>query len=172
MTFDNSNNIVYISLGSNLGDRLNNIVQATKFIEKRIGKIIDKANIYESIPDGFHSNHLFLNTALSCSSSLPVEDIIIILLAIEAELGRTRNSKGHSDRTIDLDFLAYNDLNFTINSDNLILPHPRMLDREFQIIPLIEVAKSKLTRQIEDHLQKDKSIILKTHQMVKLDLHY
>lgn len=158
--FDNSKKDVYIALGSNIGDRLHYFTEASNLINSQIGQVVQKASIYQSAPVGFESENLFYNSALRCQSDLPPEEILEKLLFIEAQLGRKRLTEGHSDRTIDLDFLLYESFDYQYESKKLILPHPRMLDREFQLIPLLTIATEKVVQQIEHLKTKQKAEIL------------
>ena len=120
---------VYIGIGSNLGDRKEHIENAISFLHKIIG--IEKlmvSEIYETKPvDGPLQND-FLNGVIKIETILSPEELWDKLLDIEIKLGRTREIK-NGPRTIDLDILLFDD--FKINTSNLIIPHPRMYQRDF-----------------------------------------
>ncbi|GAB4454735.1 MAG: 2-amino-4-hydroxy-6-hydroxymethyldihydropteridine diphosphokinase [Bacteroidia bacterium] len=128
---------VYLLLGSNLGDRLYFFYQAISFIEKNIGKIIQKSSIYETESWGVENQPLYLNQVIKINTNLIPNDLIASILNIESLLGRKRNWKWEA-RVIDIDILYINDL--VINTNNLIVPHPRLHQRKFTLIPLCEIS--------------------------------
>ena len=125
---------VYVSLGTNLGDKDNNLRTAVRLMQERIGKVISLSSFYETAPWGFQSEHSFLNAAACIETRLSPEQ------QIERELGRTQKSSGNAykDRLIDIDLLMYDDLQ--IHADQLVLPHPLMTERRFVLEPLAEIA--------------------------------
>lgn len=131
-------NLIYLSLGSNLGSREQHIEEAIKLIQNRIGGIGQVSRFYESEPWGFSSACRFCNCCLSLKSSLAPLPLLDILLEIELALGRLREGKGYSDRVIDIDILFYGDMQ--MNHPRLTLPHPSMGDRRFVLAPLVEIA--------------------------------
>ena len=132
--------IVYLSLGSNLGDRNHFIDCAICEIDKRIGEVTKVSNRYETEPWGFISKNKFINVAVEVKTLLPASEVSDIAHKIEEELGRTRgiNSTGYEDRVIDIDLLMFD--NIISNNESLTLPHPKMHLREFVLIPLREIA--------------------------------
>lgn len=132
--------VVYLSLGSNLGDRDNFIDCAICEIDKRIGEVTKVSNRYETEPWGFISKNKFINVAVEVKTLLPASEVSDIAHKIEEELGRTRdiNSTGYEDRVIDIDILMFDDV--VSNDNTLTLPHPKMHLREFVLIPLREIA--------------------------------
>ncbi|AUC16218.1 2-amino-4-hydroxy-6-hydroxymethyldihydropteridine diphosphokinase [Tenacibaculum sp. SZ-18] len=132
--------ITYLSLGTNRGDKFNNLQDAINLIAEEIGNVVDIASIYETTSWGFVSDN-FYNTCIKVSTYLPPEELILRLLKIEKELGRIRKEGNeYSDRLIDLDILLFDDE--IIFSKNLIVPHPRMLERKFALAPLAEIANT------------------------------
>lgn len=109
-------------------------------IEKAIGNIELHSSFYQTSPWGFESNDEFINKAIVVNTLLDPNDIMITLLEIESNLGRVRedNKDGYQSRTIDLDILLIDDL--IIENDLLIVPHPRMKERKFVLVPLAEMA--------------------------------
>ena len=130
----------YLSLGTNLGDKRQNLQAAVKLIEERIGSIDSLSSFYETAPWGFASEHTFLNAALSVHSSLSPLQVLTLTQTIERELGRTHKSVNgqYSDRLIDIDILLCDDL--ILHTPTLQIPHPLMHLRSFVLQPLAEIA--------------------------------
>lgn len=142
--------ITYISIGTNQGDKLANIQQAINLIADKVGAVLKVASVYETASWGFNSNN-FYNTCIKVSTYLPPEQLILRLLSIEKELGRTRkDTNEYSDRLIDLDILLFDDE--IIFSKTLIVPHPRMLERKFALVPLVEIARNVIHPIEKKHL--------------------
>ncbi|MCH3884163.1 2-amino-4-hydroxy-6-hydroxymethyldihydropteridine diphosphokinase [Tenacibaculum aquimarinum] len=136
----------YLSLGSNQGNRLENLQNAINIIADTIGDVLKIASVYTTQSVGFKGDD-FLNTVIKVTTYLPPETLMQSLLSIEKELGRTRSNSGnYENRKIDLDILLLDDT--IISSENLIVPHPRMLDRKFVLVPLVEIA-SEFSHPIE-----------------------
>lgn len=131
---------VYVSLGTNLGDKDNNLRTAVRLMQERIGKVISLSSFYETVPWGFQSEHSFLNAAACIETRLSPEQLLLVTQQIERELGRTQKSSGNAykDRLIDIDLLMYD--NLQIHSDQLVLPHTLMTERRFVLEPLAEIA--------------------------------
>lgn len=145
---------VYIILGSNIGDKKNYIDKACVEIEKEIGTIKLYSSYYQTSPWGFESNDEFLNRAIIVSTILEPNHVMTILLEIEGDLGRVRSDvvDGYQSRTIDLDILLIDDL--IINNDLLIVPHPRMAERKFVLVPLEEIASDFIHPQEKLSIKK------------------
>lgn len=131
---------VFLGLGTNLGDKKNNLLTAVNNIEEKIGKVTSLSSFYETEPWGFESENSFLNAALCVETSLEPMAILRIIKDIEIEMGRTQKSvnRMYSDRIIDIDILLYDDL--TMATEELTIPHPLMKERDFVIKPLMEIA--------------------------------
>lgn len=131
---------VYFSLGTNLGDKEQNLRLAVQNIEERIGKAISLSAFYATAPWGFTSENTFLNAALCVETQLSPLEILKITQEIEREMGRTHKSVNgaYSDRLIDIDLLLYDDL--VLDTPELKLPHPLMQERDFVMRPLAEIA--------------------------------
>jgi 2-amino-4-hydroxy-6-hydroxymethyldihydropteridine diphosphokinase len=130
-------NTAFIALGSNIGNRYDNITSAIKrLISYSEINLVNYSSIYETDPVGYEDQDLFLNMVIEVQTSLSAMDLLDLCLKTELELGRKREIKW-GPRTIDLDILTYNQEN--IESEKLIVPHPRMLERAFVIIPLLEI---------------------------------
>jgi 2-amino-4-hydroxy-6-hydroxymethyldihydropteridine diphosphokinase len=128
---------IFISLGSNLGDKLNNLEVACEQIEQLVGTIEKKSKIYETEPWGFETSDQFLNQVILVQTSKTADEVMKSLLLIENDLGRVRNDVQYSSRSIDLDILFYGDQ--TINTDLVNVPHPRLHARKFILIPLMDL---------------------------------
>ena len=133
---------LYLSLGSNLGDREQMLRRAIQLIGERIGTVLRVSSFIETEPWGFQSEHPFLNAACLVQTTLSPEQCLDETQKIERELGRRRKSKDgvYHDRPIDIDLLLYGDLK--LSTPRLTLPHPHMLERDFVMIPLREIMAS------------------------------
>jgi len=129
--------MIVILLGSNIGDRELALEEAKSMIDNRIGKLLVSSSLFESEPWGFKHKNYFLNQAIVIDTSIPPPDLLQELLIIEKMLGRKREKSGYSARIIDLDILFYN--NLIISEDFLKLPHPRLHERRFTLLPLNEI---------------------------------
>ncbi|WP_437823210.1 2-amino-4-hydroxy-6-hydroxymethyldihydropteridine diphosphokinase [Tenacibaculum mesophilum] len=160
--------ITYISIGTNQGDKLANIQKAINLIADKVGAVLKVASVYETASWGFDSNN-FYNTCIKVSTYLPPEQLILRLLSIEKELGRTRkNTEGYSDRLIDLDILLFDDE--IIFSKTLIVPHPRMLERKFALVPLVDIARNVIHPIEKKHLYICLENCPDTSEIIKLDV--
>jgi 2-amino-4-hydroxy-6-hydroxymethyldihydropteridine diphosphokinase len=130
--------IVFLGIGTNLGSREDNLEQAVAQIEKYIGQVRKSSSVYETDPWGFHSDEAFLNMVIEVETELRPQELIAKVLKIESSLGRVRNEQQYSPRVIDIDILLYN--NLVIDELNLKIPHPRLHERKFVLIPLCEIA--------------------------------
>ena len=141
--------IVYFGIGSNLGEREANLRRAIELLHERVGECIACSSIYRSAPQGFVSDNQFANIVAVCLTDHSPEEVLLITQQIEFEMGRKEKSINgiYHDRVIDIDLLmAYEGDQITdkgkgieVTSDTLILPHPRMQERDFVMIPLREV---------------------------------
>jgi 2-amino-4-hydroxy-6-hydroxymethyldihydropteridine diphosphokinase len=141
-----------ISLGSNLGNRVLNLNIAIQKIQEEIGNIIAESSIYESAPWGFDSKTTFLNQVIEIETELAPIQLLNSLLKIENELGRTRNLSTYESRIIDLDILFYGDE--ILNTEALILPHPRIQDRKFVLMPMNEILPEFVHPQLKKTIQQ------------------
>jgi len=130
-------NKVYLSLGSNLGEREKNLARAIEELEKRRVKILRRSSIYETEPLEIREQAWFLNCVIEVETDLPPQQLMNMLLEIELQLGRRRGVK-YGPRTIDLDILLYGDL--VVNEPELMIPHAKMAERRFVLAPLAEIA--------------------------------
>ncbi|MBI5207857.1 MAG: 2-amino-4-hydroxy-6-hydroxymethyldihydropteridine diphosphokinase [Candidatus Firestonebacteria bacterium] len=134
--------IIYLGLGSNSGNRKNNIIQAVKLLSlnNRI-KVIDISSFYETEPVGYKNQPVFLNCVLKIRTGIAPLLLLSLLKEIEKRLGRVKNIR-FGPRNIDLDILMYG--NDIIKYKTLIIPHPRMHKRRFVLEPMVEISKRKL----------------------------
>ena len=144
---------VYLSLGTNLGDKKHNLVSAIKEIERRVGPVRAQSAFLTTEPWGFESENTFLNAAVRVETELSPNALLRVTQQIEREMGRTQKSSVdpqqskviYHDRIIDIDILLYDDLH--INTKKLTIPHPHMYERDFVLIPLKEILLTKDTQQ-------------------------
>ena len=131
---------VYLGLGSNLGDRGENLDNAIDHIEERIGEVIATSAFYITEPVGFESANQFLNAACRVQTKLTPIEVLQAAQWIEKEMGRDVKSLGerYTDRIIDIDVLLYEDV--ILDSADLKLPHPHIHERSFVLFPLAEIA--------------------------------
>ncbi|MFY7652233.1 MAG: 2-amino-4-hydroxy-6-hydroxymethyldihydropteridine diphosphokinase [Chitinophagaceae bacterium] len=127
----------YILLGTNLGDKIAYLNKAQQQLADKCGKIIQSSQIYETAAWGYTNQPSFYNQVILLETPLLAVELMNQMLQIEAELGRIRTEK-MGPRTIDLDLLFYN--NEVIDLPNLIVPHPRIAERRFVLIPMEELA--------------------------------
>lgn len=125
---------VVLSLGSNQGNRLENIEKCLQLIHKEVGTIVKVSKVYESPSWGFESD-AFYNGAILIHTYKNPEEVLNLVLKIENQLGRVRSAQqGYQSRTIDIDLIAFNEE--IIDSENLQIPHPLLQDRKFVLLPL------------------------------------
>lgn len=130
-------NQIFLGLGSNLGNREENLLTAQKLIEEKVGKIRSKSSIYETAAWGITEQNAFLNQVIEVESHFSPSAVLHLVLSIEKEMGRIREIKW-GERSIDIDILYYN--NEIISIENLAVPHPFIQERKFVLVPLCEIA--------------------------------
>ena len=153
-------NDVVISIGTNLGNKIDNVRIALEQITK-LSDIEFKSKIYLSEPWGFESKNSFLNMAVLVKTSLQPKELLMELKKIENEMGRLKKVKNeYEDRIIDLDILIFDQKK--INSNELIVPHPRIRTRKFSIlvlkdlfhnqrIPVLNSTADEMLQKVNDH---------------------
>ena len=129
---------LYLLLGGNLGNKQQVFAEARTRLEKQVGIISAQSAIYETEPWGFESEDLFWNQALELKTTLSPEEVLKQTQLIELELGRIRKEKQYNSRIIDIDILFFGDQ--IIKTANLTVPHPRIQERKFALVPLCEIA--------------------------------
>ena len=132
--------IIYLGLGTNLGDRLENLTRAIEALSLALGTCKAQSSFLETEPWGFESDNGFLNCVVAFDTELTPTELLDTTERIERELGRTVKSTGgnYHDRLIDIDILLYG--NTVIESERLTIPHPLMHLRDFVLMPLAEIA--------------------------------
>jgi 2-amino-4-hydroxy-6-hydroxymethyldihydropteridine diphosphokinase len=139
---------VYLGLGSNQSDPISQIKNATELIEKiETSKIIKKSSLYESLPVGYLDQPNFINQVISLQTSLSPAELFERFQQIEFQLKRVKKIV-NGPRTIDIDILLFNQE--IILTNDLTIPHPRMLDRAFVMIPLLEIEPNILVPKISN----------------------
>lgn len=133
---------LFLSLGTNLGNKRENLVRAIEEIQKSVGAVLRQSAFICTAPVDFISENDFLNAVILVETSLTPMECLRATQRIEREMGRTRKSVNgiHFDRIIDIDLLTYDDL--TLNTPELTLPHPKMHERDFVMVPLREIMVS------------------------------
>ncbi len=128
----------YIALGSNLGDRLEQMQQALKLLQSDYGvRVLRTSPVYQNRAVGMGDAEDFLNAVACVETECSPEGLLDACLRVEAKLGRTRGT-GWAPRSIDLDLLLYEGVE--LGSERLTLPHPRIAERDFVAKPLLDVA--------------------------------
>jgi len=130
--------IVFLGLGTNLGNREKNLEQAVAGIGQSIGKVMIASSVFQTEPWGFQSEEDFLNMVVKIETELDPRVLLEKILAIESLIGRVRGPEHFSSRIIDIDILLYDDK--IIYEENLKVPHPLLHERRFVLVPLCEIA--------------------------------
>lgn len=141
--------VIFLGIGTNLGNREANLRTALQLLHDRVGECIACSSIYRSAPQGFASENEFANMVVVCRTDYSPEEVLLITQQIEREMGRTEKSVNgvYHDRVIDIDLLQAGigsresgiQTQVECKTDTLTLPHPRMHERDFVLIPLREV---------------------------------
>ncbi len=141
--------LIYFGIGTNLGDREANLRTVLQLLHERVGECIAYSSIYRSAPQGFVSENEFANMVVVFRTDHSPEEVLLITQQIEREMGRTEKSVNgvYHDRVIDIDLLQAGirsresgiQTQVECKTDTLTLPHPRMHERDFVMIPLREV---------------------------------
>lgn len=155
---------VYLSLGSNLGDREENLRMAIEHL-KQLGEIRSVSSFYETEPVGYTNQPMFVNAAVALETELMPRQLLSRLLAIEQSMGRKRIiAKG--PRTIDLDILLFG--HSIVDTPSLVIPHPAMHERRFVLEPMVEIAPDvrhpvfkQTMRELRDALGPEAGVVRK-----------
>lgn len=131
--------MVYLGLGTNLGDKQKNLNDAIRMLGNQVGEVEKVSSVIETEPEGFKSDNMFLNAVVKVRTALSPFELLDITQDVEKSLGRKEKSSNgiYHDRVIDIDILLYDDIN--ISTPRLVIPHPRMAQREFVMTPLTEI---------------------------------
>ena len=129
---------VALLYGGNIGETWAAFEKATAILVEKIGEVYQQSSVYRSKSWGYESNNDFLNQLVLFKTNLSAHKLLKICLETESLLGRQRNSSiGYSDRVIDIDILYLDDL--VLNTSELTIPHPRLHERLFALVPLCEL---------------------------------
>jgi 2-amino-4-hydroxy-6-hydroxymethyldihydropteridine diphosphokinase len=130
---------VYLGLGSNIGNRKDNLCKAIVMISGNIGSVVNISSLYESEAWGYKSENAFLNAAVEVQTNMYPDEILRDIKHIESMLGREEKSgEAYEDRPIDIDILFYG--NYIFETEVLTVPHPQLEKRKFVLAPLAEIA--------------------------------
>lgn len=137
-------NVIFLSLGANLGNREETLQKAIAMLNEFVGETVAVSSFFYSKAEGFVSEHSFCNLCLKLTSPLDLKSLLSQTQAIEKKLGRdTKTNFGkHSDRTIDIDILFFNQLSYS--DSEITVPHPMWNQRKFVYLPLIELVSKGL----------------------------
>jgi 2-amino-4-hydroxy-6-hydroxymethyldihydropteridine diphosphokinase len=131
-------NRIFLSLGSNLGDRRKNLEKAGMLLEEKAGQVCARSAMYETEPWGFRSEMFFFNQAVELYTSQEPQQLLKVIHEIERMCGRKHKAVRNEPRPVDIDILFFNDC--VIKTPDLVLPHPTLHLRRFVLIPLAEIA--------------------------------
>ena len=134
--------LIYFGIGTNLGNREANLQTALQLLDERVGEQLACSSVYRSAPQGFVSDNEFANIVAVYETEYSPEEVLLLTQQMEREMGRTEKSVNgvYHDRVIDIDLLqARGDEAIRRSGERLTLPHPRMQERDFVMIPLREV---------------------------------
>ncbi len=133
----------FLMLGSNLGNKLQNLTDAVQLIDSRCGKTVSYSEVFASAPWGYEDEHDYLNQAIKLETNLDAHELLDCVLAIENELGRVRTQTAtYEARTIDIDLLYFDQK--IIDTAKLCIPHPHIAARRFVLEPLCQIASDYL----------------------------
>jgi 2-amino-4-hydroxy-6-hydroxymethyldihydropteridine diphosphokinase len=143
-------NIIFLHTGSNLGHRFGYLNKANQLIESHIGSIKKQSRFYETAAWGLTDQPAFINQAICVETDLFPNQLLKIIHEIEVELGRVRITKW-GERVIDIDILFFNDA--IIETPNLEIPHPRIGERNFVLVPMNEIAPDLIHPVFQKNIQ-------------------
>ena len=130
-------NELILSLGSNLGNRKQNLKNCISQISKQIGNVLFESNVYENPAQGFESKNDFLNACIKVKTELKAFEVLSQIQDIEKKMGRIRKTNSYEDRIIDIDIILLN--NELIETKKLTIPHKKYRERIFVLKPLLEI---------------------------------
>ena len=128
----------YLGLGTNIGDRAKNLASVRDRLAGLFDAIVSVSPVYISKPWGYKSEHDFYNQVIAINTEVDAFDLLDLAQETENKMGRIRSMKGYSDRIIDIDILFYDEQ--VIETPELVIPHPRLAERAFVLVPLAEIA--------------------------------
>ncbi len=156
-------------LGSNLGNRIQHLRNAIQLLEKNNIQPINKSSIYKSDAVGYNSSNPYLNLAVEVEFSVPPLELLDKCLSIETEIGRERNpTVRYTDRPIDIDIILIEEK--IINNEHLTVPHPRMSERKFCLLPVAEIVPNqevpnyqKTTKELLELIRSNADNVIKSN---------
>ncbi|HEY3364196.1 MAG TPA: 2-amino-4-hydroxy-6-hydroxymethyldihydropteridine diphosphokinase [Symbiobacteriaceae bacterium] len=142
--------LAYLSLGSNLGDRLEYLAEAARLLEDDHVRVVRVSSVCETVPQGKTDQPMYLNVGAAVETDLAPHDLLRRLQQVERTLGRVRSERW-GPRTVDIDLILYGPA--VIRTDDLVVPHPRVAERAFVLIPLLEIDPTLMFPGGEESLQ-------------------
>ena len=161
-------NKVYLSIGSNIEPRIKNIQDSIQFLHFDNNKILEISSYYDSEPLYYKKQRNFINIVVLLETKLNVDDLLLFTKNIEINMGRDLNQNKNHERIIDIDILTFNDQ--VIYKDNIIVPHPKICERKFVLLPWNEISPkfflTTLNKNINSLLNctKDNSKVIKLNK--------
>ena len=163
--------VAYLGLGSNLGDRVGFVQQATSLLAGNENiKLVSTSSFYETEPWNFKTDNWFVNAVIIISTTYTPEELLKVCQRVEVQLGRRREDEsGYNDRNIDIDILFYDNkiLDEHVNGMDLIIPHPLVHERAFMLVPLLEIAPAyvhpvlnKTISDLYDEIDDPEAVVL------------
>ena len=162
-------NFAFLSLGSNVGNRYRNLKSAITNINKnKFTNIVNTSNIYESEPMYNLNQNKFYNMVVKINTALNAYELLKLCKTIESAMGRKENNQRNMPRLIDIDIITFN--NQVIETDNLIVPHPKMPERSFVLLPFNEIEPNYVlpNKKSLSHLL---NVLKDSSKIIKLDKH-
>ena len=150
--------IIHIGIGSNLGNRQDNCLEAVRQLERHRVAVVKRSSMIETEPWGVTDQPQFINMAIEAETALFPEELFLLMKKIEKNMGREKTVHW-GPRVIDLDILFYDDLVF--NTEELTIPHPHLHDRDFVLTPLMEIAPEKVHPVLKKKISELKALLEK-----------
>jgi 2-amino-4-hydroxy-6-hydroxymethyldihydropteridine diphosphokinase len=138
--------ITYLSLGGNLGNTIEIFQNSMEILTKKVGKITQLSSLYQTAAWGPIPQNDFINQVIEVETYISAQELMDALLEIELQMGRIRNERW-GPRTLDLDIIFFDDQ--IISTENLEIPHPRMTERKFVLVPMTEINPSFVHPKIQ-----------------------
>ncbi len=129
---------VYLGIGGNIGNKQKNFEDVYNSLEKEVGIIVSSSSVYESPAWGFRSEDKFWNSVVEIETAVSAIELLLKINSIEKNFGRKRGGKRYTSREMDIDILYFDDI--FMETETLIIPHPRIQLRKFVLVPLNEIA--------------------------------